>query len=56
MTKTIFKQWLEDLKHMIKKQNLNIFSLVDYTTSHSVTTAMSNVMVKFLPPNLKFNV
>jgi len=59
MTKIIFKQWLEDLKHIIKKQKQNIFSLVDYTTSHSVTPAESNVMVRFFPPNLtpvKFNV
>jgi hypothetical protein len=47
----MFEEWLEDLNHMMRKQNRKIL-LLDKATSHSVTKIMSNVEVKFLPPNL----
>jgi hypothetical protein len=52
MTQKIFEEWLQDLSLIIKKQNQKILLPVDKATSHSVTKVMSNVTVKFLPPNL----
>jgi hypothetical protein len=36
----------------MKKENWKILLLVDNATSHHGTKVMSNVTVKFLPPNL----
>jgi hypothetical protein len=56
MTQAIFEEWLEDLNHVTTKQNQKILLLVDNTTSHCVTKMMSNVKVKFLPPDVTFEV
>jgi uncharacterized protein YeeX (DUF496 family) len=52
MTQEIFEEWLTDLNRMMKKENQKILLLVDNATSDRGTNVMSNVTVKFLPPNL----
>jgi hypothetical protein len=52
MTQAIFEEWLEDLNHVMKKQNQKILLLVDIATRHRAAKVMSNIKVKFLPPNL----
>jgi uncharacterized protein YeeX (DUF496 family) len=52
MTQATFEEWLEDVNHVMRKQNQKILLLVDSMTSHCVTKMMSNIKVKFLPPNL----
>jgi hypothetical protein len=49
MTQAIFEEWLVDVNNLMRNQK--ILLLVDNTTSHHITKEMTNVEVKFLPPN-----
>jgi hypothetical protein len=51
MTQAIFEEWLEDLNHVMRKQNRKIL-LLDNATRHCGAKDMSNVKAKFLPPHL----
>jgi hypothetical protein len=56
MTPTIFAEWFEDLYRVPKNKIGKTLLLVDNVTSHSVTKVMSNLTVKFLPPDLTYEV
>lgn len=52
MTSKIFEDWLLSLNRRMKMQNRNILLIIDNAASHKNTKQLSNVVVKFLPPNL----
>ena len=56
MTPIIFAEWFEDLNRVTKNKIGKTLLLLDNATSHSVTKMISNVTVKFLPPNLAYEV
>jgi uncharacterized protein YpiB (UPF0302 family) len=49
-------EWLTDLNQMMKKENWKVLLFVDNTTSHHRSMVMTNVTVKFLLPNLTYEV
>jgi hypothetical protein len=51
MTSEIFSEWLNEVKRKMKRANQKILLFVDSATSH-VDLNLSNVAVRFLPPNL----
>jgi hypothetical protein len=51
MTSEIFSEWLNYLSRKMKRANRKILLFVDSVTSH-VELNLSNVAVRFLPPNL----
>jgi hypothetical protein len=51
MTSEIFSEWLNEVNWKMKRANKKILLFVDNATSH-VDLNLSNVAVRFLPPNL----
>jgi hypothetical protein len=43
MAQEIFEEWLEDLNHMMRKQNRKILLLVDNAAGHCVAKMTNNV-------------
>lgn len=51
MTRTLFKEWLEEFDADMRKQGRNVLILLDNCTAHHVDVDLTNVEVLFLPPN-----
>src|SRR5690625_3014005 len=51
MTSKIFNDWLNRINTLFRKKNKTILLIVDNCSSHTVIKELSNVTVKFLPPN-----
>ena len=52
MTKAVFEDWLNQLNEIMKEKKRRIILYIEIATSHVVSKKLSNVHVKFLPPNL----
>ena len=52
ITTAVFEDWLNQLNGTMKKKKRMIILFVDNATSHVFSEKLSNVHVKFLPPNL----
>ena len=52
MTTAVFEDWLNQLNETMKKKKRRIILFVDNAISHVVSKKLSNVHVKFLPPQL----
>jgi hypothetical protein len=51
MTSEIFSEWLNEVNRKVKRANRKILLFSDNATSHADLN-LSNVAVRFLPPNL----
>jgi hypothetical protein len=51
MTSEIFSEWLNEINQKMKQANRKILLFVDNATNH-VGLNLSNIAVRFLPPNL----
>ena len=51
MTGLLFREWLENFNRSIEFNRRNVLLLVDNAGSHVQPQTLSNVTVKFLPPN-----
>jgi hypothetical protein len=56
MTPIIFAEWSEDLYRVTKNKTGKTLLLFNNATSHTVTKVVSNITIKFLPPNLTYEV
>jgi len=52
MTTAVFEDLLNQLNETMKKKKRSTILFVDNATSHVVSKKLSNVHVKFLPPDL----
>ena len=55
MTTAISTSWMEEFNGMMKKQNCHVLLLLDNFSGHRVDN-LSNVKVKFFPPNMTSHV
>jgi len=51
MTGEIFKNWVNDINKTMKKKKRHITLFLDNATSHSDSLRLSNVTLRFFPPN-----
>ncbi|GFT47275.1 tigger transposable element-derived protein 4 [Nephila pilipes] len=51
MTSEIFEEWLQDLNERMKTRKKKILLLIDYAPCHPDEVTLSNIAVRFLPPN-----
>ncbi|KAF0727427.1 hypothetical protein Ae201684_014539 [Aphanomyces euteiches] len=51
MTSTLFREWLERFNSSMAVQDRKVLLLVDNASSHRAIESLSNVEVRFLPPN-----
>ncbi|GBN08807.1 Tigger transposable element-derived protein 4 [Araneus ventricosus] len=51
MTSEIFEEWINELNERMRNRKKRILILVDYAPCHPNEISLSNVAVKFLPPN-----
>lgn len=51
MTGLIFNQWLQKINKNFRKQNKKVLLLMDNASCHTITTELTNITIKFLPPN-----
>ena len=55
MTKVIFTSWLDEFNAMMKDQDRHVLLLLDNFSGHGVDS-LSNVKIKFFPPNMTSHV
>ncbi|GFT12716.1 tigger transposable element-derived protein 4 [Trichonephila clavipes] len=51
MTSEILEEWLQDLNERMKTRKKKILLLIDYAPCHPDEITLSNIAVRFLPPN-----
>ena len=51
MTEFIFLEWIKKLNKQMKLKNRKILLFLDNATSHSSSLSLSNIQLRFLPPN-----
>lgn len=51
MTSSLFEEWLQTVDKQMKKSRRNILLIVDNCPAHNTTVKLTNVNLKFLPPN-----
>jgi hypothetical protein len=51
MTTYIFTEWITKINKIMKLKKRKVLLFLDNATSHTEPLALSNVMLKFLPPN-----
>ena len=51
MTTYIFTEWITKINKLMKLKKRKVLLFLDNATSHTEPLALSNVTLKFLPPN-----